>query len=133
MRAGRQPITRNAILELLKAGDHTARDLAGLLSMDIKAIEGCIRITRAHAPDALHIVTYRRQYKRPGREAPVYRYGPGEDAKRPNLSTPEVKAEYRRTQRENAKARQQRIDEARMSGRIASPFDQIVRDLTAAN
>jgi len=125
--------TRDAILGLLSTADMTARDISDALGRGIKAVESSIRNMRVLSPGQfLHVVGYRRQVNRPGREAPVYRAGPGEDAPRLDLRTPEVRREYKLRARSKARTRPPAPSKPRPARRRpAMPFDQLVRHLSA--
>lgn len=123
------PVTREAILAAIaEDGPMTAAELTEATGKTRRAIDASINAMREHGTKFLRITSYRRQRGRGGREATVYGLGPGPDAKRPALDTPEEakarQARYREKNRTLLRLRMHR----RRRGQV-NPFLQLIKEV----
>lgn len=104
---------REAILALIgDEGPMTAAEITEALGITRRSVDSSIHEMRDYGTKFLRITSYKRQRGRGGREAPVYGLGPGQDAKRPVMNTPEEakkrQERYREKNRFILRVRQQK-------------------------
>ena len=135
---GTPTTTRDAILRAIKEyGPMTSAEIAEVTGLSKKKVHGSISGARKnHGSDVFTIHGYQRKTDgtRGGGMATIYKAGPGRDAKRPDLTTKEVRAERDRRYRARHHARILAREAQRRGSRVAAgPFAQLYIATGTAN
>lgn len=123
------PTARNTIVAAIQqAGSMTAAEIAEYLEWPQRRVCGCITTARIdHGTWFFRVVGYKRQRGHGGREAAIFGLGPGKDAPRPVMDSPQENRKRQARYRERHRAVINMRNRARRSGTVPSPFDQLLR------